>query len=81
MAQHLRDLHQRDLRADHLAGHGVAQPVRPHLGDARSPAGPAHRRGDRAGRDRPERRDYLVRGRPAGRRLELFLRARAHDCL
>ena len=59
MTEHLRDLHQRDLDGHHLAGHGVAQPVRADFRHARPPAGPTHRGGHRARRDRLERRPGL----------------------
>src|SRR5258705_12098899 len=69
MTQHLRDLHQRNPDRDHLAGHGVAQPVRTHLSYPCSPARPTHGRGDRARRDRAERRPGMQEHLPpvAGR--------------
>jgi len=37
--QHLSDLHQRNLRGEHLAGHGVAKSVRSQLRDRGTVAG------------------------------------------
>ena len=56
MPEHLRDLDERDVRAHHLAGHGVAETGRADLGDSGAPARPTHGRANRAGRDRLERR-------------------------